>query len=112
MSIHEHRPPQSRKDLKEISWTKGRELSKLARAEGRRFNCAPWVHKTRTMPGEEFEREGEEELTRRDSEPHEIIYFEICQSQIPVAEQALETAALMLGAEELQFQVLRRDSWR
>jgi len=74
MSIHEHLPPQVRKDLKEIGWTKGRELAKLARAEGQRFECAPWVHKARTMPREEFAREVEREITGRDSEPHEIIY--------------------------------------
>src|SRR5450432_3707142 len=50
MSIHEHLPPQVRKDLKDIGWTKGRELAKLARAEGQRFDCAPWVHKARSMP--------------------------------------------------------------
>ena len=31
MSIHEHLPPQARKELKNIGWTKGRELAKLAR---------------------------------------------------------------------------------
>ena len=100
MSIHEHLPPQARKDLKEIGWTKGRELAKLARAEGQSFDCAPWVHKARSMPREEFAREVEKELTGRDSEPHEIIYFKIYKSQIPVIEQALETAALMLGTDE------------
>jgi hypothetical protein len=100
MSIHEHLPPQVRKDLKEIGWTKGRELAKLARAEGQRFVCAPWVHKARSMPREEFKREVEKELTGRDSEPHEIIYFKIYKSQIPVIEQALETAALMLGTDK------------
>ena len=34
MSIHEHLPPQARKGLKEVGWTKGLELAKLARAEG------------------------------------------------------------------------------
>ena len=34
MSIHEHLPPQARKDLKEVGWTKGLELAKFARAEG------------------------------------------------------------------------------
>ena len=29
----------------------------------------------------------------------EIIYFKLCNSQIPVIEQALETAALMLGSD-------------
>jgi len=100
MSIHEHLPPQARKDLKEIGWTKGRELAKLARAEGQSFDCAPWVHKARSMPREEFAREVEKELTGRDSEPHEIIYFKIYRSQIPIIEQALETAGLMLGTDK------------
>jgi hypothetical protein len=100
MSIHEHLPPQARKDLKEIGWTKGRELAKLARAEGQRFDCAPWVHKARSMPREEFVREVEKELTGRETEPHEMIYFKLYKSQIPVVEQALETAALMLGTDK------------
>src|SRR6201993_4700406 len=100
MSIHEHLPPQVRKDLKEIGWTKGRGLAKLGRAEGQRFVCAPWVHKARSMPREEFKREVEKELTGRETEPHEIIYFKLYKSQIPVIEQALETAALMLGTDK------------
>jgi len=99
MSIHEHLPPQARKDLKEIGWTKGRELAKLARAEGQRFDCAPWVHKARSMPREEFSREVEKELTGRETEPYEIIYFKVYRSQLSVIEQALETAALMLGTD-------------
>src|SRR5205085_7934558 len=51
------------------------------------------------MPKEQFKREVEKELTGRDSEPHEIMYFKIYKSQIPVIEQALETAALMLGSD-------------
>jgi hypothetical protein len=52
------------------------------------------------MPREEFAREVDKELTGRDSEPHEIIYFKIYKSQIPVVEQALEIAALMLGTDK------------
>jgi hypothetical protein len=100
MSIHEHLPPQARKDLKEVGWTKGLELAKVARAEGQEFDCATWLHKAREMPKEVFKREVEKELTGRDSEPHEIIYFKICKSQIPVVEQALETAGLMLGTDK------------
>jgi hypothetical protein len=33
MSIHEHLPRQARKQLKEIGWTKGTELAKLARRD-------------------------------------------------------------------------------
>ncbi len=100
MSIHEHLPPQVRRELKQVGWTKGRELAKLARAEGQRFDCAPWVHRARTMTREQFRREVEKELTGRESEPHEIIYFKLYKSQIPVVEQALETAALMLGTDK------------
>ena len=100
MSIHEHLPPEVRRELKEIGWTKGRELAKLARAEGQRFDCAPWVHKARSMPREEFAREVEKELTGRETEPWEIIYFKLYKSQIPVIEQAMETAALMLGTDK------------
>jgi hypothetical protein len=100
MSIHEHLPPQVRKELKEVGWTKGRELAKLARAEGQHFDCALWVHKARSMPREEFTREVEKELTGRETEPHEIIYFKLYKSQIPIVEQALETAALMLGSDK------------
>jgi hypothetical protein len=100
MSIHEHLPPQARKDLKEVGWTKGLELAKVARAAGQEFDCATWLHKARELPKEEFKREVERELTGRDSEPHEIIYFKIYKSQIPVIEQALETAGLMLGTDK------------
>jgi hypothetical protein len=100
MAIHENLPPQVRKELKQVGWTKGRELAKLARAEGQNFDCAPWVHKARTMPREEFKREVEKELTGRETEPHEIIYFKVYKSQIPVIDQAIETAALMLGSDK------------
>jgi hypothetical protein len=100
MSIHENLPPQARKELKEIGWTKGRELAKLARAEGQRFDCAPWVHKARSMRREEFTREVEKELTGRETESHAIIYFKVYKSQLPVIDQAIETAALMLGSDK------------
>ena len=51
------------------------------------------------MPREEFKREVEKQLTGRESEPHEIIYFKVYKSQIPVIDQAIETAALMLGSD-------------
>jgi hypothetical protein len=84
MSIHEHLPPQARKDLKEVGWTKGLELAKVARAEGQEFDCATWLHKAGEMSKEEFKREVEKELTGKETEPHEIIYFKSYKSQIPV----------------------------
>jgi hypothetical protein len=100
MSIHEHLPPQARKELKEIGWTKGRELVKLARRDGQNFESAPWVQKARTMPREDFRREVEKELTGKEEEPSELIYFKVYKSQIPVIEQAIETAARMLGSDK------------
>jgi hypothetical protein len=100
MSIHEHLPPQARKDLKEVGWTKGLELAKVARRDGQGFDCATWLHKARSMPKDEFKREVERELTGRESEPWEIIYFKLYKTQIPVVEQAIETAALMLGTDK------------
>ena len=99
MSIHEHLPPQARKQLKEIGWTKGRELAKLARRDGQHFNCAPWVHKAREMRREDFRREVERELTGREEEASELIYFKVYLSQVSVIEQAIETAARMLGSD-------------
>ncbi len=100
MSIHEQLPPQVRKELKQVGWTKGLELAKLARKLGQRFESATWLHKARQMPKAEFQREVEKELTGKDSEPSELIFFKVYSSQIPVIEQAIETAALMLGSDK------------
>jgi hypothetical protein len=100
MSIHEHLPPQARKDLRQVGWTKGLELAKVARRDGQRFDCATWLHKAREMPKEQFKQEVEKELTGKEEEPSEVIYFKVYKSQIPVIEQAIETAARMLGSDK------------
>src|SRR5271157_2428851 len=55
-----------------------------------------------TKPGRYPRRSSgvEKELTGKDSEPSELIYFKVYKSQIPVIEQAIETAALMLGTDK------------
>ena len=84
-----------------MGWSKGLELAKLVRRKnGQDFDCAIWLHKAREMSTEQFQREVEKELTGRETEPWEIIYFKLYKSQIPVIEQALETAALMLGSDK------------
>ena len=101
MSIHEHLPPEVKRELKQVGWTKGVELAKLARrGNGKEFDCATWLHKARELPKEEFRREVEQELTGKQTEPSELIYFKLYKSQIPVVEQAIETAALMLGTDK------------
>jgi hypothetical protein len=42
----------------------------------------------------------ERELTGKDSEPSELIFFKVYKSQVPVIERAIETAALMLGSDK------------
>src|SRR6266568_3772797 len=100
MSIHEHLPPQIRRELKQVGWTKAAELTKVARSDGQQFDCATWLHKARELPKEHFKHEVEKHLTGKDTEPSEIIYFKLYKSQIPVVEQAIETAALMLGSDK------------
>ena len=73
--------------------------SKLARRDRQPLNCATWLHKARVMPKGEFKQEIERELTGKETEPWEIIYFKLYQSQIPVIERAIETADLMLGSD-------------
>ncbi|HEX6504782.1 MAG TPA: hypothetical protein VF011_16200 [Terriglobales bacterium] len=107
MSIHEHLPPQARKDLKEVGWTKGLELAKLARRGRQEFDCATWLHKARELPKEEFKREVEKELNGKETEPWEIVYFKLYKSQIPIIEQAIETAGLMLGSDKSRGHCLR-----
>jgi len=100
MSIHEHLPPQVKKELKAVGWAKGLELAKLARKQGQQFESATWLHRARELPKEEFKRVVEKELTGREEEPSELIYFKVYRSQVPVIERAIETAALMLGSDK------------
>jgi len=100
ISIHEQLPPEAKKELKQVGWSKGLELAKVARRHGKDFDCATWLQKARELPKESFKREVEKDLNGSESEPWEIIYFKLYKSQIPVIEQALETAALMLGTDK------------
>jgi len=100
MAIHEHLPRVPKQQLREMGWTKARELAKVARREGERFESAPWVHKAQALPKEEFKREVEKHLTGRETEAWELLYFKLYKSQLTVVEQALETAALMLGSDK------------
>jgi hypothetical protein len=100
MAIHEHLPRIPKSELRSMGWTKARELAKVVRREEPGFDCAPWVHKARELPREEFQREVERHLTGKETERWEILYFKAYKSQLPVIEQALETAALMLGTDK------------
>jgi len=100
MAIHENLTRVPKQQLREIGWTKATELAKVARREGERFESATWVHKAQALPKEEFKREVERYLTGRETEAWELLYFKVYKSQLAVIEQALETAALMLGSDK------------
>jgi len=83
-----------------VGWSKATELAKVARRDREQFDCATWLHKATELPKDEFKREVEKHLPGQETEPWEIIYFKVYKSQLPVIEQALETAALMLGNDK------------
>jgi hypothetical protein len=99
MSIHEQLPKQVRQELKQVGWSKAAELAKVARRDPEHFESANWLHKAKTTPTQQFKEEVEKYLTGS-SEPSELIYFKVYKSQVPVIEQALETAARMLGSDK------------
>ncbi len=99
MSIHEHLPRQIRHELKQVGWSKAAELAKVARRDQEHFDCANWLHKAHTLPMLQFRDEVEKHLTG-ESEPSDLMYFKLYRSQVPIIEQALETAARMLGSDK------------
>jgi hypothetical protein len=100
MAIHEQLPRIPKLHLKQVGWSKATELVKVARRDGQQFDCATWLHRAQQMPKEEFKHEVEKHLTGKETEPWEILYFKAYKSQLAVIEQALETAALMLGTDK------------
>ena len=105
MSIHyEHLPPQASEEFRsrKLGWTKaGRVGESGQEGPGRTSIVSTLVApKPARCPKEQFKHEVEKELTGLDSEATEIIYFKFYKSQIPVIEQAIETAGLMLGTDK------------
>jgi hypothetical protein len=100
MAIHENLTRIPKHALREVGWSKAAELVKVARRDGEEFDSATWLHKAKELPKEGFKSEVERHLTGKETEPWEIIYFKLFKSQLPVIEQALETAALMLGSDK------------
>ena len=98
MAIHEQLPRQIHRELREMGWSKAAELAKVARRDKQGFDCATWMHKAQEMLKDEFKREVERHLTGQEPEPWEMLYFKVYKSALPVIEQALETAGLMLGS--------------
>ena len=100
MAIHESLTRIPKPRLREVGWSKAAELAKVARRDGKAFDCATWLHKAKELPKEDFKREVERHLTGKETEPWELLYFKVYKSQLPVIEQALETASRMLGTDK------------
>jgi hypothetical protein len=100
MAIHENLTRVPKQQLREVGWSKAVELVKVSRKDGEQFDCATWLHKAKAMPKDAFKGEVERHLTGKETEPWEIIYFKLYKSQLPVVENAIETAGLMLGTDK------------
>ena len=81
-SIHEHLPPQARKQLKGSGLDEWAGASQIGQAGRARTPIAqPGCTGHVEMPKEQFKQEVEKELTRRETEPWEIIYFKLWQGR-------------------------------
>ena len=100
MSIHEHLPPQARRELKEWDGRRDWSWRKSPGGMAESSIVQPGCTEVRSLPRDEFKREVERELTGQESEPWQIIYFKLYKTQIPIVEHAIETAALMLGTDK------------
>jgi len=97
-----------------VGWAKGVELAKLARRDRQHFDCATWLHNACQLSKEDFQQAVERGLTGKVTEPWEIVYFKLYQSQVPVIDRALETAALMLGSDRSRgycLEMICADFW-
>jgi hypothetical protein len=99
LAIHEGLPRKIHRALQEVGWTKAVELAKIARKEAEDFDCETWLHKAQDLTKEEFKTEVKKHLTGKHVEPRELLYFQVSKNQLAVIEQALETAASILGAK-------------
>ena len=94
MAIHENLTRIPKPRLREVGWSKAAEMAKVARREGKDFDCATWLHKAEELPKEEFKREVERHITGKESEPWELIYFKVLQSQLGYRTEPLKPAKL------------------
>jgi len=97
--------------LRAIGWSKGKELARIARHEGKDFASAIWLHRAEAMKAEEFKREVSRQVKGRADEARDIIYFSATKDQLTVIEQALENAARILGGRQIAG-LLPRDDLR
>jgi hypothetical protein len=69
MAIHENLTSIPKQQLREVGWSKARELAKVARKDGESFDCAPWLHKAKELPKEGFKGEVGRHPKGKEAEP-------------------------------------------
>ncbi len=99
MSIHDHLRQIPTKEIEDLGWSKALELAKVARSEGRRFDCATWLHKAKESSKQKLKEEVYNYFTGQDYEHYEMVYFKLYESQLPVVERALYVASRIAGSE-------------
>ncbi len=99
MSIHNHLRQIPTAEIKDLGWSKALELAKVARSEGRSFDCAAWWHKVKESTKQQLKEEVYRYFTGQHYEPYEIVYFKLYESQLPIVERALYVASRMVGPE-------------
>ena len=100
MAIHEHLPRIPKAGPEAGGMDQGHGIGEGGAEGGAAVRLCNLVAQGAEIPKEEFKREVERHLTGKETEPWEILYFKVYKSQLPVIEQALETAALMLGTDK------------
>ena len=99
MSIHDHLKQIPTEEIEDLGWSKALELAKVARSEGRRFDCATWLHRAKESTKQELKEEVYRYFTGEDYEPYEMVYFKLYESQLPTVERGLYVASRMAGTE-------------
>jgi hypothetical protein len=97
VAIHEQLPKPIRRELGDVGWSKGKELVKVLRHDGEQFDSATWLHSAKNLSKDDFRLAVERHITGKNVEPWDLIYFKLGKSQLPIVEDALEKASLMLG---------------
>jgi hypothetical protein len=100
MAICEGLPRKIHGKLQNLEWTKAVELAKIGRREGEDFDSATWLHKAQQLSKEELKCEVRKELTGKQTQPKDLLYFQVSKNQLEVIEQALEIAASIFGADK------------
>lgn len=77
----------------------GDRVGEVSSSDRQHFDCATSLHKARESSKGDFQRAVEREFTGMMTEPWQIVYFKLSESQIPVIERAIDIAALMLCSD-------------